>query len=154
MLDTLHPSGFIETGPETCDGPRYIRNQPSRETPGILLQDKYITEPNNSNSTSSSVDFNLPFRNAIRNTLMLQSMYDKLDHDQQIVINDKIRSITRGSVNLESTGEDQYPIQDSIYNNLSNPENQNIQKSFITQPIGIIGIILFVLCILFIIGRQ
>ena len=42
---TIHPPSFIET--EDCDGPRYTRGQPSRETAGILMtemQDKYITE--------------------------------------------------------------------------------------------------------------
>ena len=51
----LHPSGFIETG--GCAGPRYIRGQPNRESPGILLnsvEDKYIAE------------FDLPFRNLVR----------------------------------------------------------------------------------------
>ena len=52
---TIHPPSFIETG--GCDGPRYTRGQPSRETPGVLmteLQDKYITE------------FELPYRNIER----------------------------------------------------------------------------------------
>ena len=145
MLDTLHPSGFIETGPETCDGPRYIRNQPSRETPGILLQDKYITEP--TQSAHSSVDFNLPFRNAIQNTIMLQSMYDKLDPEQKIVIDNKIRDITHGSVNLDQVQDPQSMINIGDIGSLTN------QKSFIMEPIGIIGIVLFVLCLLFIINK-
>jgi hypothetical protein len=71
----LHPAGFVETG--GCDGPRYVREQPSRETPGITLQDvseKYIK------------DFNVPFRNTARLLRSLQINWDKLsDQDRNQV---------------------------------------------------------------------
>ncbi len=52
---TLHPPSWIET--ESCDAPRYIRGQPSREESGVIMseiQDKYTTE------------FELPYRNITR----------------------------------------------------------------------------------------
>jgi hypothetical protein len=54
-ISVLHPAGFVETG--GCSGPRLIRNQPSRETPGVImsdLSDKYVTQ------------FTVPYRNAVR----------------------------------------------------------------------------------------
>ncbi len=81
-LDQLHPASFVDTG--FCMGPRNIRNQPSRETPGILLADKY------SSPDESSVDFNLPFRSAMYQTKMLEMMYKRLDPEQKKIINDKL----------------------------------------------------------------
>ncbi len=81
-MDQLHPSSFVEVG--SCTLPRNIRNQPSRETPGILLADKY------SSPDESSVDFNLPFRSAMYQTKMLEMMYKRLDPEQKKIINDKL----------------------------------------------------------------
>jgi hypothetical protein len=62
----LHPSGFVETG--GCAGPRYIRDQPNRESPGILLTtDKYVAE------------FDLPFRNLMRYIKEIEDQWSKLD---------------------------------------------------------------------------
>ena len=71
--DILHPDSFIETG--SCAMLR-TRNQPSRETPGILLADKYITE-------FDKVDFNGPFRGAIQNVKELNKNFAKLDQNQK-----------------------------------------------------------------------
>ena len=68
----LHPSGFIET--QGCIGPRLIRNQPSREEPGILLNevtDKYTTE------------FSVPYRDAYRTLKTLKKNWDLLDDNQK-----------------------------------------------------------------------
>ena len=94
----LHPAGFVETGTcSGCDGPRYVPIQPSRETPGILLADKYITEfdkiENMSNEVSNEVDFNLPFRNSIMYSKQLQNNFEKLDADQQAYITNMLNSI-------------------------------------------------------------
>lgn len=74
----LHPAGFIETG--TCEGPRYVRSQPSRETPGILLNevtDKYVSE------------FTVPFRNSVRALKTFKMNWDKVPDTDK----DKIMSI-------------------------------------------------------------
>lgn len=64
----------IET--ETCVGPRYTRTQPSRETPGVLLDDKYI------------VEFNLPYRNLVRYVKEVEKDWSKLTDEQKQIIND------------------------------------------------------------------
>lgn len=69
---TLHPPAFIET--ESCDGPRYTRGQPSRETIGVTMteiQDKYIPE------------FELPYRNIKRYIKEIVNNWDRLDEDQR-----------------------------------------------------------------------
>lgn len=69
---TLHPPAFIESS--GCDGPRYIRGQPSRETPGTIMTDiqhKYITE------------FELPYRNVLRYTKEVRNSWDKLNQAQK-----------------------------------------------------------------------
>ncbi len=69
---TIHPPAFIETG--GCDGPRYIRGQPSRETEGVTIadiQDKYIPE------------FTLPFRNVKRYIKEVANNWDRLDTEQR-----------------------------------------------------------------------
>jgi hypothetical protein len=81
MMDQLHPASFVET--QECVGPRDIRNQPSRETSGVLLEDKYITETN-------QVDFNLPFRNSLKYVDMLNVMYGKLNSDQKKIVLSKM----------------------------------------------------------------
>jgi len=81
-MDQLHPASWTETG--FCESARNIRNQPSRETPGVLLADKY------SSPDESSVDFNLPFRSAMYQAKMLEMMYKRLDPDQKKIINDKL----------------------------------------------------------------
>jgi lipopolysaccharide export LptBFGC system permease protein LptF len=83
-MDILHPAGFIETG--GCQGPRLVRNQPSRESPGVILNevtDKYVT------------GFNLPIRNSIRILKQLKFNWNKLsDTDKENVMeilkNDKL----------------------------------------------------------------
>lgn len=198
VFDQLHPSNFVETNsgndaPTACFGPRNIRNQPSREAPGVLLQQKYITETD----PELSVDFNLPFRNSIRQVEMLRLMYDKLDEDQKKVINGKISSITEGKVILgpiaeydnndtikyEAHGNGLYGLNKNgdyigdgimgsdgiIIGKGSEKEKQNENgsqkmitmydpstKSFITEPIGIVGILLMIMCffIIFNASRQ
>ena len=72
---TIHPPSFIET--EDCDGPRYVRGQPSRETPGILMtemQNKYITE------------FELPYRNIERYIKEIGNNWNRLDDKQRALV--------------------------------------------------------------------
>ena len=79
---TIHPPSFIETG--GCDGPRYVRGQPSRETPGILmtdLQDKYITE------------FELPYRNIERYIKEIGNNWNRLDDRQRALVKQSFQSM-------------------------------------------------------------
>lgn len=72
---TIHPPSFIET--EDCDGPRYVRGQPSRETPGVLMtemQDKYVTE------------FELPYRNIERYIKEIGNNWNRLDDKQRSLV--------------------------------------------------------------------
>ena len=74
----LHPSAFVET--ESCNGPRYTRDQPSRETAGVLLNectDKYTT------------GFELPMRNLMGYIQSMQASWDRISNeDKQLLIND------------------------------------------------------------------
>lgn len=75
MSAILQTSSFIET--EGCSGPNYIRNQKSRESPGILMteiQDKYIPE------------FELPYRNVLRYIKEVENNWNKLDSNQRLSI--------------------------------------------------------------------
>ncbi len=69
---TLRPGSFIET--QGCDGPKYIRGQPNRETPGVTMteiQDKYIPE------------FELPYRNIERYIHEMNNNWDRLSPEQR-----------------------------------------------------------------------
>jgi hypothetical protein len=156
MIDQLHPSSFVEVNPgdaapTSCFGPRNIRNQPSRETPGILLQEKYIpnTDP------QVAVSFNLPFRNSIQQIELLKSMYGKLDPEQQSVINQKIADITEGQVNLDSgsnSGSDSGPLSSLLMP--SSIQGLSTSGSFIPGTYGVIIIIVFVVVLFIIMQRN
>ncbi len=148
VMDQLHPSGFVETGNSECVGPRLIRNQPNRESPGVLLSEKYIV---GETPEKISVDFNLPFRNSIQNTNMLKMMYDKLDQSQKNIINEKISQIVNGS-NFNDTDIDIDDIQ-----NKSSKIEQFIEpkiKSLLYEPIGILGLFLILLCMYIFFNRN
>lgn len=88
----LHPSGFVETG--GCSGPNYVRSQPNRESPGILLNqvtDKYVAE------------FNLPFRNVIRYVKEVHNDWNKLTDEQKEVVSNSIKDMSM-SPNIDSNG--------------------------------------------------
>lgn len=75
MTAVIQADSFIETG--GCNGPRYNRNTPSRETPGILMteiQNKYITE------------FELPYRNIERYIKEIGNNWNRLDDKQRSLI--------------------------------------------------------------------
>lgn len=78
----LHPSGFIETG--SCSGPRYIRSQPNRETPGVLLDSKAgSVEDLEAINRKYTVEYNLPFRNSYRFLKEMKLNWDKLSPEQR-----------------------------------------------------------------------
>ena len=73
MTSILHPPAFVETG-GSCDGPNYTRNQPSRETPGIIMNeidDKYISE------------FELPYINVKRYAKEIKNNLNRLSEEQK-----------------------------------------------------------------------
>jgi len=77
----LHPPAFVETA-GGCEGPRYIRSQPSRETAGVLLNEceaKYI--PN----------FELPYRNISRYISELGASWDKLNSADKSMIKEDLK---------------------------------------------------------------
>lgn len=70
---TLRPPAFIETE-DSCNGIRYVRGQPNRESPGVTMteiQDKYIPE------------FELPFRNIDRYIHEMNNNWDRLNPEQR-----------------------------------------------------------------------
>ncbi len=82
MTAVIQADSFIET--EDCDGPRYNRNAPSRENPGILMteiQNKYITE------------FELPYRNIERYVKEIGNNWNRLDDKQRSLIKQSFQSM-------------------------------------------------------------
>jgi hypothetical protein len=142
-MDQLHPSGFVETG--SCQGPRYIRNQPSRETPGVLLADKYIVEYDQMDNTSKSVDFNLPFRSAFKYTKELQNNWAKLDQDQKNVLMQNLQFLNKNDGSAQSLSGPQYDTSSTV----SAPQQDN------TGAIigGFFGGFLFLCFVVYIVGR-
>jgi hypothetical protein len=84
MAMNLHPPSFIESA-GGCEGPRYVRSQPSRETAGVLLnecQSKYIGQ------------FDLPQRNISRYVEEMSTNWDKLSkEDKELVTQDIVKHI-------------------------------------------------------------
>ena len=81
----LHPAGFIETG--TCDGPRYVREQPSRSSPvpgsGVGSgpnPDYYLTE-------NTLV---LPYKNLLEYTKEIEQQWGMLDQPQKDIISNSL----------------------------------------------------------------
>jgi hypothetical protein len=153
----LHPSGFVETGQCTgCDGPRYVPIQPSRETPGILLADKYITEFDKAENMPS-VDFNLPFRNSIMYTKQLKNNYDLLDQEQKNYVSNLLSDVgtitgngknsQKAMRNLSNEEEAIDDILDKMYSNDSMKSGMDawVNKQFYKNPNNIVGIVFIVL---------
>jgi hypothetical protein len=92
QAQNLFPSSFVET--EGCEGPRFVRTQPSRETAGVLLSEcstKYITE------------FELPYRNLTAYIRSLQTNWIRLtDEQKEEVVRDLIANIP----SLQNCGQD------------------------------------------------
>lgn len=92
MTAVIQADSFIET--KGCDGPRYNRNSPSRETPGILMsdiQDKYTAE------------FELPFLNVERYIKEVGNNWNRLDNKQRESIKQSFKSM--GINNKEKFGD-------------------------------------------------
>lgn len=82
MTAVIQADNFIETG--SCDGPRYNRNAPSRETPGVLMDDiktKYITE------------FELPYRNVDRYIKEIGNNWNRLNAKQRSQIKSSLKTM-------------------------------------------------------------
>lgn len=92
-MSTLYPAGFVETG-YSCDGPRYIRNQPSRESGSnaILTGDNNNTSIANANLLNEkyTVEWNLPYKNLLTFVKQIDNQWNKLDSTQQKIISDMI----------------------------------------------------------------
>lgn len=81
----LHPAGFIETG--SCDGPRYVREQPSRSSPVVGSglgsgpnPDYYLTE-------NTLV---LPYKNLLEYTKEIENQWGMLDQSQKDIISNSL----------------------------------------------------------------
>ncbi len=116
---TIHPPAFVETG--SC-GIKYVRGQPSRETPGATLaevQDKYTPV------------FELPLLNVQRYIGEVKNSWNKLDENQ--------RNLVRESIN-EMNGKENYQMtlnqQDEacIRSLLDNVEKFKILLDIISKP--------------------
>jgi hypothetical protein len=84
MSMNLHPPGFIETA-GGCEGPRYTRSQPSRETAGVTL---------NQCEAKYNPQFQLPYRNISRYIGELSQSWDRLTaKDKQLVTDDLFKNV-------------------------------------------------------------
>ena len=102
MSAILQTDSFVET--QGCNGPKNIRNQPSRESSGVIMtdiQDKYITE------------FTLPYRNIDRYIKEIANSWDRLDKDQR----NKIKKSFTDMGIMENFNKD-------IVENFNNPIDQ------------------------------
>jgi len=80
---TLKPPFFVESE-GSCDGPNYIRGQPNRETPGVIMtdiQDKYIPE------------FELPYRNVTRYIKEVNNNWNRLDDNQRNAVRNSFQDM-------------------------------------------------------------
>ena len=84
MSMNLHPVGFVETA-GGCEGPRYTRSQPSRETAGVLLNEcesKYVSK------------FDLPYRNIARYISELEQSWNKIsEKDKEMVTKNLVKNV-------------------------------------------------------------
>ena len=84
MSVSLHPPAFTENA-GGCEGPRYTRSQPSRETGGVLL---------NECAAKYSSNFKLPYRNVDRYINEVQQSWDKLSNkDKESVSKNLVRNV-------------------------------------------------------------
>jgi hypothetical protein len=116
----LKPSSFVETG--SCTGPRYIRNQPSRETAGVLLDsvtDKYVTE------------WTLPYTNMVAYTKELNNDWKKLDKTQKEVVANSLSLFLYQNPDAVITGI----MSDKDKENALNALAQRTEK-FGSDPLG------------------
>ena len=91
----IRPLAYADSSIETnvCTGPRYTRTAPSRETPGILLNDvtdKYVTE------------FNLPYMNVARYIKEIDSNWTKLNQDQKNIILQSIAKFQQNQLQIQT----------------------------------------------------
>jgi len=143
-MNVLHNAGFIETGPG-CDGPRYTRGQPSRETPGVLLNevtDKYV------------VEFNVPFRNAFRSIKDLKKNWNLLDEKQKSAIIDIIGPLANTGKTEEIVSIDDMKGPLSTQSNLVPNESRafSINDNVGETVLPVYGLIIIIAFISFFIG--
>ena len=115
MSTFLHPPGFVET--VGCSGPNYIRSQPSRSTPGTLLNactDKYTTE------------FELPYKNIQRYINEMTTNWEKLTNQDKEKFLQQIRnnvpslsSQLSNNINLFPKGQNSFAAPSSSDDNFS-----------------------------------
>lgn len=119
-MSTLHPSGFVESA-GSCSGPRYIRSQPSRETPGVLLNEceaKYIPA------------FELPYRNITRYIKEIQDSWDKINpNDKEQIYNNLLKNLPQLKQQQQIVEiQNQYNIDEFISSYLYPDPYKNTQK--------------------------
>lgn len=88
----IQASAFVET--VGCNGPRYKRIQPSRETAGVTLnqcQDKYITE------------FDLPYRNMTQTLNEIDNNWTRISPQNRSLLQNKMSQ-------LMQRGQNQGPV--------------------------------------------
>lgn len=115
QAQNLFPSSFIET--EECEGPRFVRTQPSRETPGVLLNecsDKYIPE------------FELPYRNLASYIKSLQASWIRLtDEQKELVVSDLVAHVP----SLQNCGGSDAPASAPASEYMMPDKKENSKKS-------------------------
>lgn len=116
MTAIIQADSFIET--EDCNGPRYNRNSPSRETPGVILtdlQDKYITE------------FELPYRNIERYIKEVSNNWNRLNDNQRSLIKKSFNNMgLLQLLNTENFTQNSTNNNINTDNSLSKPIDPNV----------------------------
>ena len=111
MSMNLHPPGFIETA-GGCEGPRYVRSQPSRETAGVTL---------NECETKYNPQFKLPYRNISRYISELGQSWDKLtENDKKLVTQDLFKHVPSLKQNVTSFALSQNTSAEGALQNINN----------------------------------
>lgn len=110
----LHPAGFIDVN-TGCDGPRYTRNQPSRESP--------IKNVEYSN-------WELPAKNLLTFTRQIDEQWDKLNPEQKIIIGDLLNILILKYPDIKNYSKEnkiveQFSNVEITYESLLNSINDN-----------------------------
>ena len=124
----LHPAAFVETG--SCDGPRYIREQPSRSSnvqgsgPDAFGPGDYITE----------YSINVPYKNLLAYTKEIEDQWTQLTPEQKDVVSNSLSLFVMKNpesiTGLNQILQDNNKLQNDLVRSLelNNKNIDNIEK--------------------------
>jgi len=128
----LHPSAFVETGSCTqCDGPRYIREQPSRSSNvqgsgtdaagPIETSEIYGPDPRSNYLTEWSID--LPYKNLLEYSNEMRQQWSLLNKEQKDIVSNNFSLFVMENpevvVGLPSLIKGNEELKDKLIRNLA-----------------------------------